>query len=332
MRRGAAQVLVLVALWSCSCAAQGGLRLTEVQTRYGLCDASAAVAIDADRFLVASDEDNVLRLFRRDEADGPLEEFAMDAFLRPDPSSPEADIEGATAIGSRLYWITSHGRNKDGKYRASRYRFWAVDVERKPDRVELKPAGQPCEGLLAALCAAPQLAQYQLAAAAALAPKQRGALNIEGLAATPDKKLLIGFRNPLREGKALVVPLENPDEVIGGGAAKLGEPIELDLGGLGIRGMEYWPQHKQYVVIGGAIEAEAASRVFWWTGEAGSAAAAWEDFDWGDFNPESLIIYPDDSRRVQFVSDDGARRSGGVDCKKLADAAQRTFRTAWVEP
>jgi hypothetical protein len=33
-----------------------------------------------------------------------------------------------------------------------------------------------------------------------------GGLNIEGLAATPDGQLLIGFRNPLSEGKALLLP------------------------------------------------------------------------------------------------------------------------------
>ena len=33
----------------------------------GMCDASAAIALDKDIFLVASDEDNVLRVYRRGE-------------------------------------------------------------------------------------------------------------------------------------------------------------------------------------------------------------------------------------------------------------------------
>jgi len=54
-----------------------------------------------------------------------------------------------------------------------------------------------------------------------LAPKTPGALNIEGLCATPDHKLLIAFRNPLPQSKALLIPLENPEQVI---ALHLGSP------------------------------------------------------------------------------------------------------------
>jgi len=37
--------------------------------------------------------------------------------------------------------------------------------------------------------------------------KSPGGLNIEGLCATPDGQLLIGFRNPIPDGKALIAPL-----------------------------------------------------------------------------------------------------------------------------
>ncbi|HYG61171.1 MAG TPA: DUF3616 domain-containing protein [Thermoanaerobaculia bacterium] len=71
--------------------------------------------------------------------------------------------------------------------------------------------------------------------------EEPGALNIEGLAAK-DGKLLIGFRGPVRGGKALVVTLENPQEVLNQGApASFATPIELDLDGLGIRSLEHWP-------------------------------------------------------------------------------------------
>ena len=34
---------------------------------------------------------------------------------------PEADIEGATRVQDRVYWITSHGANNDGEVRPSRH-------------------------------------------------------------------------------------------------------------------------------------------------------------------------------------------------------------------
>ena len=51
-----------------------------------------------------------------------------------------------------------------------------------------------------------------------LRPKQAG-LNVEGLATTPEGDLWIGLRNPLADGgRAIVVPMLNPEAVIGAGA------------------------------------------------------------------------------------------------------------------
>jgi hypothetical protein len=47
-------------------------------------------------------------------------------------------------------------------------------------------------------------------------------------------------RNPIPGKRALLVPLENPEEVVDGRAAKLGTPILLPLGGLGVRNIEYF--------------------------------------------------------------------------------------------
>ncbi|MHC4629429.1 MAG: DUF3616 domain-containing protein, partial [Planctomycetota bacterium] len=94
----------------------------------GASDASAAVAISRDMFIVADDENNVLRVYRRGQAGSPVYSYDVTAFLGIAPEHPEADIEGSTAIGSRIYWIASHGRNKDGKMRPNRYRFFATDV------------------------------------------------------------------------------------------------------------------------------------------------------------------------------------------------------------
>ena len=44
--------------------------------------------------------------------------------------------------------------------------------------------------------------------------------------------LLIGFRNPIPAGKALMVSLINPDKLITKGSADLGDPIVLYFGGM----------------------------------------------------------------------------------------------------
>src|SRR5262245_37303240 len=82
-----------------------------------MCDASAAVPVGPTLFVVANDEDNQLRVYRRDRPSGPIFSSDLTAFLKPDPKHPEADIEGATRLGDLIYWITSHGTNEEHKPR-----------------------------------------------------------------------------------------------------------------------------------------------------------------------------------------------------------------------
>ena len=103
----------------------------------------------------------------------------------------------------------------------------------------VSPVGLPYTRLLDDLVQAPDLAKYDLEGASKKAPEDKDGLNIEALAATPQGTLMIGFRNPIPDGKALIVPLDNPQQVVAGERAKLGPPIELSLKGLGIRSIEY---------------------------------------------------------------------------------------------
>lgn len=92
---------------------------------WGSCDASAAVRVGAEsQFVTASDEDDILRLY--DSRQPGLPSFSCDltTFLEPDDSTKEPDIEGAARIGDRVYWITSHGRDKAG---VEQERFFAHD-------------------------------------------------------------------------------------------------------------------------------------------------------------------------------------------------------------
>src|SRR5882672_904987 len=95
----------------------------------GLRDASAAVAVSSNLFIVADDENNTLRLYSADHVGPLLKEFNFDAFLEVMGKSREADFEGAALIGNRAFWIGSHGRNKDGKERLNCCRLFAIDIK-----------------------------------------------------------------------------------------------------------------------------------------------------------------------------------------------------------
>ena len=294
----------------------------------GMCDASAAVALDNKLFVVANDEDNVLRIYDRDHGGPPVRSVGLSAFLQVDRQSPEADLEGAARIGDRIYWITSHGRNPDGKRRASRERFFGTDIKTNTGRVELVPAGKPCKNLLRDLANEPKLQPFHLDAASRLAPKLPGAFNIEGLCSTPAGHLLIGFRNPIPRGKALLVPLQNPADVIDGQAPAIGDPVLLDLGGRGIREIS---QHEgRYLIVAGSFDGGGKSHLYEWDGRSPTAGDLGK-IHLGKFNPEAVIFYPDKGwKEVQVLSDDGSRVAGGSKGKGLKNQEKKSFRSLWI--
>jgi hypothetical protein len=303
------------------------LKATEPLVHSGMCDASAGVPLGDDFFAVANDEDNTLRVYRNDRSGPPMRGVDLTTFLHVNPKSPETDLEGAARVGDRIYWITSHGRNQRGRERASRERFFATDIRGQHDQFELVAVGRPYQDLLLDLIADPRLARFHLARASGLAPKERGALNIEGLCATADHKLLIGFRNPIPGGQALIVPLENPDDVVRGARARLGNPILLDLDGLGIRDLA-WARGKYYL-IAGSYTGGGRSQLYEWDGSAADPRRLSRPKLRG-LNPEALVFYPD---REEFLvlNDDGTRLVDGRPCKTVKDPARRSFRSVWLE-
>ena len=301
-----------------------GASLSSPITYYGMCDASAAVALGTNLFVVANDEDNALRVYRRQPGGLPAATFDLSSFLRVDRKSPETDLEGAARIGDRIYWISSHGQNAKGKTSPSRHRFFATTVRLSGDIPSLQPVGRPYVSLLRDLQTDPRLVSFRLAAAGRLAPKAPGGLNIEGLTATPEGQLLIGFRNPVPNERALLVPLLNPAELIDGKPARFGNPILLSLGGLGVRSMG-WGSGR-FLIIAGHYDNDGVSRLFEWAGPGGLPKPI-EGVNFSGSNPEGIAFENEGGRHDFFVlSDDGTLKIGGIDCKKLKDPAQRRFR------
>jgi len=298
--------------------------LSAPTTFRGMCDASAAVSLTPDLFAVANDEDNMLRVYHRKAGGLPTQSFDMTAFLRIGKKSPEADIEGSAVIGDHVFWITSHGRNAKGKDSPNRERFFATTFSVANGTVKMIPVGKPCATLLDELVREPKLARFNLAAASQRAPKEPGALNIEGLASTPDGQLLIGFRNPIPRGKSLLVPLLNPGGVIVGHPAKFGEPIQLDLGGYGIRSIGR--DKDKYLIIAGPHGNDGESRAYTWDGGS-SAPVHMAGVRFPGLNPEGLA-YSNEHGQTEFfvVSDDGTLKIGGEDCKRIKNSAFRQFR------
>ena len=335
---------------------------------HGMSDASAAVAVDEETFVVADDENNVLRVYKTDGG-RPVARFDLTRFLRVAPRFPEADIEGAARIGDRVYWITSHGRNRNGKPRPNRYRFFATKITVGADGIDIRGIGLPYTKLaekladdkaVSALC--PDLAARIRPGKPGdkgikhLAPKREG-LNMEGLCAAPDgKTLYIGLRNPRAADKtgarprAIVVPLKNAAQVIEAARHPVfGKPLLWDLAGLGIRSMEYSPRHRACYIIAGPHDGQPGWALYRWSGAANAQPVLLKQTppDRCPLRPEALIVFRN-TGRLLLLSDDGTLPipvSGAAEClkgqlrddgtclnKHLRDEKKRHFRGIWLQP
>lgn len=319
-----------------------GKEMDDCVRHSGMCAASAAVALDDETFVVADDERNTLCIYRADRPGPPVWTIPWDAYLGV--GRDEADIEGGTVLNGRVYWISSHARDKHGKWRRERHRFFAMEIHRTAAGWSVVPFGRCTDELAVRLVDAPSMRELDLdktlqpddGKAKKLAPDKKG-FNIEGLCAAADSgTLLIALRNPRPQGKALLAPLINPEEVLtGGDTPRFGEPILLDLSfeyhgkqvEPGIRGMTWSPREKAYLIIAGSHDGKGAYAVFQWSGiptdkprllpEATEAIRTPKDF-----GPEAIVVYPQ-SGEVQVFSDDG---SLDVDVDSPAECKRGAFK------
>jgi Protein of unknown function (DUF3616) len=305
---------------------------------HGICDASGSVALDDNRFIVANDEDNLLRVYSADASGKPLAIIDINNYFTNNPKKKEVDIEGATELNGLIYWITSHGRNKDGEKRPQRHQLFANKIT-NAGKPTLEQVGHSYTQLVFKdMFEDEQLKEYELKKAEKLAPKQKGGLNIEGLTSTPNGELLIGFRNPIPEGKALILPLTNPLDLIQKNEKEIkaifGKPIELDLGGLGIRSIEYWQAYQNYLIIAGAYDSSEQFGLYWWSGNCQDTPQKIESINLpDDFRPEAVLFYPNLENKFQILSDDGSIiRVDGKECKEIKDEnhCEKYFRSLWI--
>ncbi len=300
-------------------------RAQEITVYKGRCDASAASALDADHFIVANDERNRLQIYKRGNPDPIGAGVDLSAFLGTD-ADKESDLEGSATIGNRIYWISSHGRNKKGKFQERRNRFFATDIEAgavpSVKVVGSKPHTKLLDDMLANAALKPLLSK-----AATIAPEAPGGLNIEGLAATPDGKLLIGFRNPIPKDGALIAVLENPGDVLDGKPAIFGAPVFVKgLGKNGIRSIERVGD--RYLVAAGPPADKGGFALHRWSGKADEAATPIH-VELKDLRPEAMFVVT--PGMIQILSDDGGMMVNGKECKDLEEAKQ-TFRSMLVKP
>ena len=216
------------------------------------------------------------------------------------------DLEGIAADrAGNIYAITSHSRDSDGDERKSRERLVRFRIE--GDKVvDPRVVGSLKRDLMAA--------HPELAASAGIRNvKSEGGLNIEALEMSPDqRRLLIGFRSPLLDERAIVASIENPGAIFDADERpRIGVTLTmLDLGGNGIRSMSWVPSLAGYLVIAGPVAREQVEFELWfWRGGSEDhprrvSVAGLSGFKHAEGVSPAVI---DGRQCIIIVTDDGSR-------------------------
>ncbi len=163
------------------------------------------------------------------------------------------DLEGiAVDANDNLFAITSHSRSVKGKLKHSRERLARFKIK----------------GNL--------ITDFEGFDTLGNSIRQRigiGAINIEAISFdATGKKLLIGLREPLFEGKSLIVVLENPNAIFDHHEEpQISSKIfQLDLNGGGIRAMDYNQKLGGFLLVNEITNAKGKirSRFWFWNGNA----------------------------------------------------------------
>jgi pSer/pThr/pTyr-binding forkhead associated (FHA) protein len=129
-------------------------------------------------------------------------------------------------------------------------------------------------------------------------PGKEGGLNIEALTFDPiSNRLLFGLRSPVIRGRAMIIPmrLKDPLGALSADNVQFSTPrtIALDLGGQGIRGIDYNPKLKIFTILSGATELEKKTDFGFW--------------EWGGETDQSK---PENAPRRFFTLDEDAKPEG----------------------
>lgn len=358
--------------------ADDGTNLTEHIIRYaastgwstnvifpaGMGDGSSAITIDSNYMVLADDETPALRVYDRTRSGLALASFDFETDLgmtnlKSDGTVYEMDLEASTRCGDVIYWVGSHGNGGDGRRLVNRRVLFATQLSGSGTNVLLTLVGQynhlrsdiinwDAQGLHGK-------GQFYYGLLDSTGdghdPKTIDGFNIEGFTMALGEEntnvALVAFRAPLvplaHRQKALILSVTNLPSLVAGttnaGSTKFGEPIELDLGGRGIRSIERYDEG--YLIVAGPWGDPTGDpyefRLFTWSGNPDQSPQEMSA-DLSGLNPEGIVDVPggmlSSTSRVQIVSDNGTTQwylpFSDKECKDLPEENFRKCRVDWV--
>ena len=326
-------------------------------------DGSAAFAVDGDYMFVGDDENEVLRLYPRDQSGPPVNRFDMTPFLDLWDADMgvwrEVDLESCIRLNQRIYWLGSLSTSWQGTVRSNRSRVFATDLSGSGAQATLTYAGRydgMKEDLLnwdANNLHGKGANYYGLVDSATQGVNSKlpdgAGLNIEGACLAPGSSntAWLGFRAPLvpptNRCRTLLIPITNfPAMAVAGptnGVARFGPPIELNLGGRGVR--DIGCRGTNVLIIAGPPGTGNLGyvphdfKLFTWDGNPAHQPQQ-RDANLHGINPEGIVDLPAGpwtaTNKIQLISDNGTFDfyGDGTEAKHLTITNFKKFRSDWV--
>jgi len=271
---------------------------------YNIFEPSGLTTLDDGKVLIAEDDGNVKSLklveFSTDGKMVELGNLYIPKKLKKRFKKIE-DLEAITNDGNIIYAITSHSLTRAGKRKKSREKlvmFHYDDVSMVDLFTYTKLKNELRETF-------PSLFKNMF---------KIDDMDIEGLSVDEDGGLLIGFRAPLSNFKAMVIKIKNPanlflkDEPIA-----FADPIFLDLGGLGIRALTYDEDKKGFWIIAGDVNERGENfKLYFWDKKNNKVSYIKNQPDIG-FGEGITVIKNSAKSSLFIVEDDGRKPNQSAD-------------------
>lgn len=315
----------------------------------GIADASAAIALDDNYMVIANDETNLLYVYDRNNSGLPVKTYDFNqgnvlGLTDGAPNYKEVDIEAgvkSVATPGRIYWLGSMSNSSSFNDKPNRNRLFAVNVSGTGNSTGFTDAGY-YSNLRSALIAWGDANGYNFSASAAAGqdPKLINGFNIEGMTFGPDNTTLyIGFRAPLvplpGRTKAVIAPIQNFETWFNNGtpvgSPTIGNPIELDLGGRGIRDIIRLSTGPYIILAGNYDNTPIDGRVYRWSGTPGDAPVLLSSFNVNSLNAEAVMEIFEGGvpslSKLQVIEDNGSFvfYNDGTEAKDLAQNTYKKF-------
>ena len=269
---------------------------------YNIFEPSGATTVDKNKVLIVEDESTSrpLKLITFDEKNSVVEvgDLYIPKKLRKSFKKKIEDLEAITSDAHTIYAITSHSLSHSNKEKKSRNKLLMMHYEDesitnlsvykdlKKELIKYKPK-----------IFANNLLGYN-------------PINIEGISANLyNHKLYIGFRAPLFHSKAIIVPIQNPQQLFAKRREKplFNKPIFINLHGLGIRGMYFDALKKGlWILAGDSGNRTSEFQLYFYNLKTKIATIEKKDIDLG--YSEGITMVTNNGKKFLFcVQDNGAK-------------------------